>query len=127
MSDRSRASEAERRETAFAHRGEVEEGSGEKLTPKHVSQMVSVRLDGELAGALRDVAERRGMTVSDVLREAVADIVLAESSSDVPQVIYFEVKTSAKEHSFRSSDYATGAWSLRATDRDDDQLGVAPT
>jgi len=80
MSDDRRADEMRRREQAQAHRGEVVEGSGSAIDPRSVPQMMSVRLDAILAAQLREVAESRGTSLSDVLREAAQLVVSAYMS-----------------------------------------------
>lgn len=70
MSENWRDEEINARETAQAHAGEVVAGSGSRGAPRRMSQMVSVRLDGELAATLRAVARKRGITLSDLLRES---------------------------------------------------------
>src|SRR5215216_535358 len=69
MSEERRENEIARRERAQAHAGEVVSGSGKRGKPRRMAQMVSVRLDGELVSRLRTIAEQRGVTVSDLLRE----------------------------------------------------------
>ncbi len=70
-----RKSEVARREEAHAHAGEIVAGSGKRGKPRKMAQMVSVRLDGELIGKLRVVAEERNATLSDLLREGAELIV----------------------------------------------------
>lgn len=65
-----RRDEQARREKAQRHRGKVVAGSGRPLPSRSVPQMVSVRLNPELLSELRTIAEQRGMTLSEVLREA---------------------------------------------------------
>lgn len=69
MNKERRKSEKERRELAQAHAGEIVEDSGILGTPRLMPQMVSVRLDGKLAMELWDAAERRGVTLNDLLLE----------------------------------------------------------
>ncbi len=49
-------------------------------------QMVSVRLEAELVGALRQLATSRGVSLSDVLRRG-AELVVGEATR-TPQIIY---------------------------------------
>jgi hypothetical protein len=70
--------EAARRELAQQHAGEVVEGSGAAVEPRRLGQMLSVRLEPQLAAALREVAGRRGATVSELLRGAAIDCIAAE-------------------------------------------------
>lgn len=77
MNDK-RESESVRREEAQAHAGEIVAGSGKRGKPRRMAQMVSVRLDGELIGKLRIVAEERNTTLSDLLREG-AELVVEDT------------------------------------------------
>ena len=70
-------SERERRELADAHRGEVVVDSGEPVEPRRLGQMVSLRLETETITALRDIANRRGVTLSDLLREGAGMVIAA--------------------------------------------------
>lgn len=88
MSEEKRKSEIERRELAQAHAGEVVEGSGTLGTPRLMSQMVSVRLDGKLVIELWDAAERRGVTLSDLLREGARLVLQQEYADAEPRVSY---------------------------------------
>jgi hypothetical protein len=81
MNDEARRSERERRELAQQHAGEVVEGSGRAATPRRLGQMVSLRLDPGLAEALRKLAERRGISLSELLREAAIRYVEAEGTT----------------------------------------------
>src|SRR5215207_11728260 len=88
MSEERRESEIARRERAQAHAGEVVVGSGRRGKPRRMAQMISVRLDGELVGRLRTVAEQRGVTVSDLLREGAQLIVQNEYASAQPRMSF---------------------------------------
>ena len=70
--------ETARRELALSHAGEVVEGSGRAVEPRHLGQMISVRAEPQLAEALREVASRRGTTVSELLRDAAVGLVASE-------------------------------------------------
>ncbi len=72
--------EQERRDLAFANRGIVSDEDGEKVEPANISQMVSLRLDGRLVTELRRLAESRGTTLSDVLRDAAAELLRSEEA-----------------------------------------------
>src|SRR5687767_8202938 len=74
-------SEITRREEALAHAGEVVPGSGVRGNPRRMARMMSVRLDGRLIGQLREVAQRRNTTVSDLLREG-AELVVQDAYAD---------------------------------------------
>jgi hypothetical protein len=88
MSEERRKSEKERRELARAHAGEVVEDSSILGTPRLMSQMVSVRLDGKLAMELWDAAERRGVTLSDILREGAKLVLQEEHDATRPEVSF---------------------------------------
>jgi len=75
------ASEIARREEAQAHAGEIVPGSGERGKPRRMARMMSVRLEGELIGQLREVARQRNTTVSELLREG-AELVVQDAYAD---------------------------------------------
>lgn len=74
MTGSNRETERERREAAQAHKGEAAEVVG-PVAPRDMRQMLSVRVEGELAGQLRQLARTMGISVSDLLREAAAKVV----------------------------------------------------
>jgi hypothetical protein len=84
MSDEHRRSERERREFAQQHAGEIVEGSGKAVAPKRLDQMISLRLEPELAAALRELANRRGVSVSELLREGAIRLLEADRTSTGP-------------------------------------------
>ena len=88
VNEEQRKSEIERRELAQAHAGEIVEDSGILGTPRLMSQMVSVRLDGQLAIELWAAAERRGVTLSDILREGARLVLQVEQAEAEPQAEY---------------------------------------
>ncbi len=88
MSDERRKSEISRREKAQAHAGEVVSGSGKRGKPRRMAQMVSVRLDGVLVSRLRAIAEQRGVTVSELLREGAELVVAGAYASARPQTSF---------------------------------------
>ncbi len=67
--------ESERRALAYEHRGEVTDDPAEIVEPRRVPQMVSLRMDGDVLATLRDIANERGLSLSDLLREG-ADCVI---------------------------------------------------
>ena len=67
------------------------EGSGRRGEPRRLDQMISARLDPTLVAALRQFAEQRGMSLSDVLREAALQLLAREEAQNV---ITFCVKVS---------------------------------
>jgi hypothetical protein len=81
MSDEARRSEQERRELAQEHAGEVIEGSGRRVAPRRLGQMVSVRLEPGLVEALRELAGRRGVSLSEALREAAIRLLEADEAA----------------------------------------------
>ncbi len=83
-----RNSEVARREEAHTHAGEIVAGSGKRGKPRKMAQMVSVRLDGELIGKLRVVAEERNATLSDLLREGAELIVEDAYASARPRTSF---------------------------------------
>lgn len=84
MSDEHQRSERERREQAQQHAGEVVEGSGRAVAPRRLDQMISLRLEPELAAALRALANRRGVSVSELLRESAIYLLEADRDSTGP-------------------------------------------
>ena len=88
MSEERHNNEIARREKAQAHAGEVISGSGERGSPRRIAQMVSVRLDGGLVSALRTIAEQRGVTLSDLLREGAELIVQDAYASAQPRMSF---------------------------------------
>jgi predicted DNA-binding ribbon-helix-helix protein len=81
MNDEARRSEQERRELAQQHAGEVVEGSGRVAAPRRLGQMVSLRLEPSVAEALRELANRRGISLSELLREAAIRLFEAEQAT----------------------------------------------
>jgi hypothetical protein len=81
MNDEVRRSERERRELAQQHAGEVVEGSGRVVPPRRLGQMVSVRLEPGLLEALRELASRRGISLSEALREAAIQLLEADQAA----------------------------------------------
>lgn len=59
----------------------IVEGSGQVVAPRRLGHMVSLRLEPELAAALRKLADRRGKTVSELLREGAAVLLENEQAS----------------------------------------------
>jgi hypothetical protein len=70
-------SERERRELANAHRGEVVPESAVPVQPQQLDQVVSLRLDPNTITTLREIANRRGMTMSDLLRQGAGMVIVA--------------------------------------------------
>lgn len=63
-------------------------GSGQRGELRRLDQMISARLDPVLVAALKELAAKRNMSLSDVLREAATLLLKREESSNV---IRFEV------------------------------------
>jgi hypothetical protein len=109
MSEERRKSEIARRERAQAHAGEVVSGSGKRGKPRRMAQMVSVRLDGELVSRLRAIAEQRGVTVSDLLREGAEQVVQKSYVAARPRVSYTisganqQIPTVADHHAYAAN------------------------
>ena len=78
-------SEIDRREEAQAHAGQIMPGSGKRGKPRRMARIVSVRLDGELIGQLREVAQQRNTTVSDLLREG-AELIVQDAYAEAVTV-----------------------------------------
>jgi len=59
------------------------EGSGRRGEARRLDQMISARLDPVLVAALKDLAARRGVSLSDVLREAALLLLHREEAENV--------------------------------------------
>lgn len=59
------------------------EGSGRRGEPRRLDQMISARLDPTLVAALRQLAQTRGVSLSDVLREAALLLLAREEPTNV--------------------------------------------
>ncbi len=59
------------------------EGSGRRGEPRRLDQMISARLDPTLVAALKGLAEKRGISLSDVLREAALALLRREEAQNV--------------------------------------------
>jgi uncharacterized protein (DUF4415 family) len=90
MSEERRQNEIARREEAQAHAGEVVAGSGKRGVPRRMSQMVSVRLDADLISELRIVCERRGVSLSDILRDG-ARLMVQREHEDMESESWFAI------------------------------------
>jgi len=83
--------EVARRDAAFTARGDVVDGAARDVTPRRLGQMVSLRLEADLIVALREVAERRGTSLSSLLREAAALLLAHEQGSAGSYVTSYHV------------------------------------
>jgi hypothetical protein len=88
MNEARNMNEIERRELANAHRGEVLPGSGTPVAGRRLGQIVSVRLESDTIAALRGIANRRGMTVSDLLREGAGMVLAADRQAGTVRVSF---------------------------------------
>ena len=68
-------SERERREEALSSLGGEVEGAAREIQGRDLKQMLSVRMEADLIAELREMADKRGVKVSDLVREAVAKLV----------------------------------------------------
>jgi len=59
------------------------EGSGRRLEPRRLDQMISARLDPTVVAALRELARQRHVSLSDILREAALLLLRHENSHNV--------------------------------------------
>lgn len=59
------------------------EDSARRGEPRRLDQMVSARLDPRLVAELKQLAARRGVSLSDVLREAAILLLQREAATDV--------------------------------------------
>lgn len=82
MNEGPHRSERERRELAQEHAGQIVPGSGRAVTPRKLGHMVSLRLEPELAEALRKLAARRDVSVSELLREGALRLLAEEEGSE---------------------------------------------
>jgi hypothetical protein len=64
------------------------EGSGRRGEPRRLDQMISARLDPVLVAALKQLAAKRGISLSDVLREAALLLLSREAA---PNLVTFEM------------------------------------
>lgn len=67
-------SERERRAEALSKLGGDVEGEPREVAGRDIKQMLSVRIEGGLVAELRQIAQSRGVKVSDLLREAAAKL-----------------------------------------------------
>ena len=59
------------------------EGSARRGAPRRLDQMISARLDPALVAALKRLAEQRGVSLSDVVREAALLLLAREEPKNV--------------------------------------------
>lgn len=92
--DEPRSREAQRREQAQQHRGEVVEGSGKQVVGRSMDQMVSVRLEPDVVAQLRSLATEGSTTLSEVIRAAVAKYITSAHMREATVEILIESKVS---------------------------------
>lgn len=80
------------REKDRAQAGQVVEGAGSRGAPRKMSHMISTRLDGSLIRQLRAIAQQRGVTVSDLLREGARCVVQDTYESAQPRMTSYRVR-----------------------------------
>jgi uncharacterized protein (DUF4415 family) len=73
MRNERREDEKRRREAAQAGTAEVE--GGHEVVGRSIKQMVSVRLEAQLLTEIRELAERQGVSISELLRQAAVELV----------------------------------------------------
>lgn len=71
----SQPDEIARREKALAALGGEVEGDARVVAGREIMQMLSVRVEPDLIVSLREIADLRGVKVSDLMREAAARLV----------------------------------------------------
>lgn len=86
-----RATERRLREEVHREEPQVVPGSGRRLAPAAMAQMVSARLEGRLVAEIRRLAEETGVSLSELLRRG-AEMVLAEARSN-PTRVTWEVRS----------------------------------
>lgn len=95
MSEEQREAEEIRQEKIEAGVGKIIPGAGRRGTPRRMDQMVSVRLDGNLIARLKTVARRRGVTLSELVREG-AELVAREPQPAETTVVLITVHGGAR-------------------------------
>jgi uncharacterized protein (DUF4415 family) len=83
MNENARKTEAARRESALAAAGGELVGDARTVAGREIRQMLSLRMDPRVVRQLRRIADRRGTSVSDLLREAATRIIEDDSRSTV--------------------------------------------
>ena len=78
-----REAEVEARRRADEARGQVVEGSGERIASRRMAQVISLRLDAELLADLRAYAKNRNVSLSDVIRSSAAAFLEEQATTPV--------------------------------------------
>jgi hypothetical protein len=112
MSDKPRLSEQERREIAQSNAGQVVSETSSAVAPREMKQMVSARFEPELIAALREIARDRGVSMSDLLRQAALSLV-----DDARRFPYLHVEITESAFSRTASSHSTtvtgpGFWTI---------------
>ncbi len=89
----SRKEELELRETA-QQQAKVVKGSGRMLPPKKFGHVISIRLQTELISQLRELADARGVSISDLMRNAAKNLI--ETAARSQYEIYSQNLQSSK-------------------------------
>lgn len=83
---------------------EVIKGSGRPLEGKRFDQVTSIRLEPQLVAQLRDIADDRQTTVSQLLREAAKEVVRDAYEKAAP---VFSIRTTQIPRSVQIRSYVT--------------------
>jgi Ribbon-helix-helix protein, copG family len=78
--------------------------AGRRGEPRRLDQMISARLDPMLVAALRKLAETRGVSLSDVLRDAALQLLAREEARNVRTFcveVTNETRPEARHDSYR--------------------------
>jgi len=70
--------------TDVDQRDDIDPTSAVAVEPAKLGTIVSLRLPGDFAAALRDVANRRGVSLSDLLRYAAGGVLCEEGMCTCP-------------------------------------------
>jgi hypothetical protein len=93
-----REAEIEARRRADEARGQVVEGSGERIAGRRLPQVISLRLDGDLLSALRAYASDKNLSLSDVIRSAAVRFL--EEQTTVPVLVQLRPVTEPSSSSY---------------------------
>jgi hypothetical protein len=80
------------------------EDAGRRGDPRRLDQMISARLDPLLVAALKKLADARGVSLSDVLRDAVVQMLAREEAQNVRTFrveVTNDTRPEAKHQSYR--------------------------
>jgi len=102
--------EHKRRELAFQNRGEVVEGSEAGIDATRTNQMISLRLDAGIISALRDLANLRSTTVSELLREGAGLVLDNASRPESSPSVTYTITKAAMTTVLSSSGFSTAGF-----------------